>query len=128
MEIEYNERTGGSLHIATDVVEKIARMAALEVDGVANVSLGNAGVKGFMNKLAPQSPVQVEMKDQVAQITVSLVVQNGTRISDVSEKVQQNIKSSVQNMTQITVSKVNIVVTGISFAEVEAEAETMPAE
>ena len=33
---------GGSLQISTDVLAKIARLAALEVDGVAEVTTGNS--------------------------------------------------------------------------------------
>lgn len=114
MEVNNGGTVGGSLHIASDVVEKIASLAAMEIEGVAGVSTGNASVKNIMNKIAPVSPVMVDMRDDVAQITVSIVVAYGSKITELSEKVQQNIKTSVQNMTQITVAKVNVVVTGIA--------------
>ena len=39
----------------------------------------------------------------------------------VAEAIQSSVKESVQNMTGITVSKVNVVVTGIVFDESSAE-------
>lgn len=122
MEVSNNGAVGGSLHIASDVVQKIAELAALEIEGVTAVSTGNNRVKNLVNKIAPLSPVEVELRDDVAQITVSIMVALGAKIPELSEKVQQNVKASVQNMTQITVSKVNIVVTGIQ-QEPETEAE-----
>ena len=126
MEVNNGGTVGGSLHIASDVVEKIASLAAMEIEGVAGVSTGNASVKNIMNKIAPVSPVLVDMRDDVAQITISVVVVYGSKITELSEKIQQNIKTSVQNMTQITVSKVNVVVTGI--APDEEPEDSLPVE
>lgn len=120
MEVNRSNTAAGSLHISGDVIEKIARLAALEIDGVTDVTVGAAGVKNLLNRIAPQSPILVEMKDDVADITVSLAVAFGAKIPEVSELVQQNVKSSVQNMTQITVAKVNIVVVGVAHETEEA--------
>ena len=40
MDLQNMDLQGGSLQISTEVVGKIARCAALEVDGVAEVSCG----------------------------------------------------------------------------------------
>lgn len=117
MEINQSNTAGGSLQIASEVVEKIARLAAMEINGVAEVSLGNSSVKNLLNRINPQNPILVEMKDDVADITLNIVVEYGTKIAELSEAVQKNVKSSVQSMTQITVAKVNIVVTGIAVEE-----------
>ncbi|MFV0412939.1 MAG: Asp23/Gls24 family envelope stress response protein [Oscillospiraceae bacterium] len=117
MEINQSNTAGGSLQIASEVVEKIARLAAMEINGVAEVSLGNSSVKNLLSRINPQNPILVEMKDDVADITLNIVVEYGTKIAELSEAVQKNVKSSVQSMTQITVAKVNIVVTGIAVDE-----------
>ncbi len=108
-----NDHVGGSLQIATDVLAKIARQAALEVEGVRDVRAGNTKVKNLWGKVAPQKAVTVQLTDDVAEITVCLVVDFGSKIPSLCEKVQQNVKSSVQNMTNITVSRVNVTVSGI---------------
>ncbi len=38
----------------------------------------------------------------------------GARIPSVAEKVQENVKSAVQNMTNVTVSRVNLVIAGLA--------------
>ena len=38
MEVKNNNKNIGSLYISTSVIEKVAKLAALEIDGVAEVS------------------------------------------------------------------------------------------
>jgi uncharacterized alkaline shock family protein YloU len=38
----------------------------------------------------------------------------GARIPAVAEKVQENVKNAVQNMTNVTVSRVNLVIAGLA--------------
>ena len=116
MELQNMDLRGGSLQISTEVLGKIARCAALEVAGVAEVSCGsqNRKVKDFLERANVQSPVTVEMRDGTAEITLHLVVAFGARIPSVAEKVQENVKTAVQNMTNVTVSRVDLVIAGLA--------------
>ena len=119
MELQNMDLRGGSLQISTEVLGKIARCAALEVAGVAEVSCGsqNRKVKDFFERANVQSPVTVEMRDGTAEITLHLVVAFGARIPSVAEKVQENVKTAVQNMTNVTVSRVDLVIAGRAPAQ-----------
>ena len=119
MELQNTDLRGGSLQISTEVLGKIARCAALEVAGVAEVSCGsqNRKVKDFLERANVQSPVTVEMRDGTAEITLHLVVAFGARIPSVAEKVQENVKTAVQNMTNVTVSRVDLVIAGLAPAQ-----------
>ena len=116
MELQNMDLRGGSLQVSTEVLGKIARCAALEVDGVAEVSCGsqNKKVKDLLERANVQLPVVVEMKDGTAEITLHLVVAFGARIPAVAEKVQENVKSAVQSMANITVSRVDLVIAGLA--------------
>ena len=116
MELQNMDLRGGSLQISTEVLGKIARCAALEVDGVAEVSCGsqNKKVKDLLERANVQLPVVVEMKDGTAEITLHLVVAFGARIPAVAENVQENVKSAVQSMANITVSRVDLVIAGLA--------------
>lgn len=118
-----NPSVGGSLQISTDVIAKIAKLATLEVDGVNAVTLGSGALKGMLPRTRLQRPIVVELADDVAEITVSLQAKYGCKIPQLSQKVQDNVKSAVQNMTCITVSKVNIIVTGVSVPSMDAQQE-----
>ena len=110
MDLQNMDLKGGSLQISTEVIGKIARCAALEVDGVSEVSCGkqNKKVKELLAAASIQPPVTVEMRDGTAELTLNLVVKFGAKIPAVAEKVQENVKSAVQNMTNVTVSRVNL--------------------
>ena len=45
MDFQNTDLRGGSLQISTEVIGKIARCAALEIDGVAEVSCGRQNKK-----------------------------------------------------------------------------------
>ena len=57
------------------------------------------------------------MRDGTASITLHLMMQLGARIPSVAEKVQENVKSAVQNMTNVTVSRVDLVIAGLTEAQ-----------
>lgn len=115
MDLQSMDLQGGSLQISTEVIAKIARCAALEVEGVAEVSCGtqNKKLKDLL-EASIQPPVAVEMRDGTAELTLHLIMASGARIPAVAEKVQENVKSAVQNMTSVTVSRVNLVIAGLA--------------
>ena len=88
MDLQNMDLQGGSLQISTEVVGKIARCAALEVDGVAEVSCGvqNKKLKSLLESASIQPPVVVEMRDGTASITLHLnadlrhILHNGHQI------------------------------------------------
>ena len=106
---------GGSLQISTDVLAKIARIAALEVGGVAEVAAGGSqNVRSLLGRTGLQKPVVVTLEDGVATVTVHLTVIYGQKIMPLCEKVQENVKQTIQNMTGITVSRVDVLVVGLA--------------
>lgn len=121
MDMQNMDLQGGSLQISTEVIGKIARCAALEIDGVAEVSCGkqNKKLKDILEASNIQSPVVVEMRDGTANITLHLMMRFGARIPTVAEKVQENVKNAVQSMTNVTVSRVNLVIAGLADAAAE---------
>lgn len=125
MDLQNMDLKGGSLQISTEVIGKIARCAALEIEGVAEVSCGrqNKKVKDLLEIASLQSPVTVTMREGTAEITLNLLVNFGVCIPSVAEKVQENVKSAVQSMTNVTVSRVDLVIAGLSAPQEEPAAE-----
>ncbi len=126
MDMQNMDLMGGSLQISTDVIAKIARCAAMEIDGVADVSCGrqqNKKAKELLEMVNLQSPVTVEMREGTADITLNLIVRFGTCVPVIAEKVQKNVKNAVQNMTHVTVSRVNLVIAGLVAADDQPAAE-----
>mgnify|MGYP002547736001 CR=1 FL=1 len=100
----------GSLQISNEVVAKIAKLAALEID----VSSGSMqSVRGLLSKASLQKPVTVDLSDGVAVVQVHVIAKYGSKIMPVCAKVQENVKQTIQNMTGITVSRVDVIVAGL---------------
>lgn len=117
----YNaDKSGGSLQISSDVIEKIAQHAALEVDGVAAVHGNTSAASNFIGKFTASRPISVELIDDVAEIEVAIVVKYNVKVPEVCEMVQKNVKNAIQNMTGIIVGRVDIVVTGVKPEESES--------
>lgn len=106
---------GGSLQISTEALAKIAKCAALEIDGVTAVACaGQKKVRDLLERASIQQPVLVAITDGTAEVTLNLMVAFGARVPALAEKVQKNVKSAIQNMTGVTVSRVNIVIAGVA--------------
>ena len=111
----------GSLKISEDVIATIASVATLEIEGVASLE------QAVSNKLFPRGigkkPVQIDISDDFVQIDLHLNLKFGAKIGEVCKNVQQNVKDNVQTMTGMAVSKVNVMVSGITFLEENTAAE-----
>ncbi len=105
--------TNGSLQISTDVIAKIATMATVEIEGAKDIKADIQGVRGLFKNIVSKKAVEVILLDGVAQITINLVAEYGFKIQPLCTKIQENVKAAVQNMTGITVSRVNVVVVGV---------------
>ena len=104
----------GSLKISNEVVVKIAELAAMEVAGVS-VKGGRLDTQDSTLLVANRfiSPVKATLKGEAAEIDISIIVIAGQKAVKVAESVQQSVKTAVQNMTGIAVSKVNVRVAGV---------------
>lgn len=119
MEEQTMHKPIGTLKISEDVLSTIAAIAAKEVEGVASLTSAPAGFKDAVFKSASGSNrcIKIDLNDDVATIDVNLILKNGAKIQEVAAAVQNGVKTAVQNMTSIAVSKVNVTVLGVEFEE-----------
>ena len=104
----------GEVQIADDVVAIIAGLAATEVEGVASMygNITNELVaKLGMKNLA--KGVKVTVEDKTVTVDLALNIRFGYEIPKVSKKVQEKVKSAIENMTGLTVNLVNIRIANI---------------
>ena len=106
----------GSVKISDDVVAIIAGVAATEIPGVTSMSGGITG--GFSEMLGMKNlskGVKVELKDSDVSIDVFITVEYGKNISEIGKNVQQNVKNSVETMTELNVVEVNVNIQGVNI-------------
>ena len=109
----------GEVQIADEVVATIAGLAATEVEGVASMA-GNV-TKELIGKLGVKNlskGVKVLVTDYNVDVDLALNIDYGYSIMKVSEKVQDRVKSAIENMTGLEVSMVNIRIMNVNMDKV----------
>ena len=102
----------GVVRISENVIRSIAAVAAKEIDGIAGLAERRTGIIAVF---CPSEPVKVQVINDMIEITVRVILEDGVRLMNVAEQVQQNIKDNIQNMTGVIVSKVHVIAVGIAF-------------
>ncbi len=113
MNLRYTNSEPGDARISVGAIEKLANMAALEVDGVSRISTYERRPASLLSRFLPKQSTAVTFNDGVASIDIGIIVKYGHRIPDVCKDVQQSVKNVVQSVTEIAVSKVNVIVCGV---------------
>ena len=107
--VKIKEDNLGEVHVADEVVAIIAGLAATEVEGVASMA-GNI-TNELVRKLGMKNlskGVKVEVAEKTVSVEVALNISYGYSIPEVSEKVQEKVKSAIETMTGLSVAIVNV--------------------
>ena len=108
----------GDIRVSEEVVAIIAGLAATEVEGVSSMA-GNI-TNEIVSKLGMKNlskGIFVEVLDGEIKVDVALNIAYGYAIPEISAKVQEKVKSSVENMTGLTVAVVNIRIASVDMGE-----------
>ncbi len=110
----------GSIRISDSIVAKIAGLAAIDVEGVAGMSAGKGlGLAEAFSRKNVARGVKVEVDEKETSINLYLIMKYGVHIADVSRKVQQKVKASVEHLTGLKVLEVNVFVQGVQLPPAE---------
>lgn len=114
----YEKDKIGEVQIADEVVAIIAGLAATEVEGVdsmagniTNELVGKLGMKNL------SKGVKISMTEEHVSVDLSLNMKYGYSIPAVSAKVQDKVKTAIENMTGLVVLEVNIKIAGVTMEE-----------
>ena len=119
IQIERNN-SFGDVVIADEVLAIIAGIAATEVEGVHSMDGGWSGQ--FISKLGIKDlarGVKVQVREGEVKMDLSLNMEYGYAIPKVSNLVQDKVSASINNMTGLNVSEVNIRISGVVNKENE---------
>ena len=112
----YEKDKIGEVQIADEVVAIIAGLAATEVDGVDSMA-GNI-TNELVSKLGMKNlsrGVKVTVLEGVVTVDLNLNIEYGRNILETSKKVQEKVKSSIENMTGLEVADVNIHIASVDM-------------
>ena len=107
------EESTGEIKIANDVVATIAALAATETKGVAYLS-GSLTHDVIASKNLSKG-VMVTVEGKNVSVQISLIIEYGCSVPVVTAKVQERVKSAIENMTGLEVTEVKITVAGVNM-------------
>ncbi|MBQ8325663.1 MAG: Asp23/Gls24 family envelope stress response protein [Lachnospiraceae bacterium] len=108
----------GTVKIADDVVAMIASLATTEIEGVSAL-VGNV-TNELMSKVGMKKltkGVKVEVLDRRVKVDLAVTMEYGYNIPSTCGKVQDKVKSAIENMTGLEVVDVNIRIAGVNMAK-----------
>lgn len=116
-----DEESKDSVTYKKKVVISIVSLATQEINGIASISRNSvSAIKSTLSKNINRGII-VEFEQNQVVIDVFVNVKFGYSVRDVSFRVQENIKSSVESMTEYKVSTVNVHVVGVTFSENDSD-------
>lgn len=114
--IEADDNTQiGEIKISEDVILTVAGLAVSEVKGITVV---NSLTDGFVEKFVKKNygkGIRVVMNENDVVIDIHIIVDYGLKIPDVAWELQETVKKSIETMTHLTCSKVNIFVESVNI-------------
>lgn len=124
MEREFNRNTyilqederKGTVYIADEVIAIIAGLAATEIKGVAAMA-GNV-TNEIMSKVGRKNlakGVKISVNGKRVKISLAIMMEYGYNIPGTCSKVQERVKSAVENMTGLTVTDIDIRIASVDM-------------
>lgn len=104
----------GTIEIDKQVIAQVAYRAAMESYGLVGLAYKQKGIVELLKGDNVTKGVNVEeLEDNTIAIELYVIIQYGTNISTVANNIIDRVKYTVENMTAIKVSKIDINVQGI---------------
>ncbi|KGM94983.1 alkaline-shock protein [Clostridium novyi A str. 4552] len=115
----------GIVKISDEVVEVIAGLAASEVDGIEGMSTTLVGgiTQILSGKKNLSKGIKVNVEENSATIDLYVVVKYGVKIVDVAKKVQESVRKSVELMTGLNLTAINVYVQNVVLPKEEVRAK-----
>jgi uncharacterized alkaline shock family protein YloU len=108
----------GEVHIADEVIAIIAGIAATEVEGVAGMVGKFAGdLVELLGKKNLAKGVMVEVGEGTVSLELSIIVEFGSSIVEITNTIQEKVKNAVETMTGLKVEEINIRVAGVDVEQ-----------
>jgi len=109
MHKEESQTDLGKIRIHKNVIASIASIAAVEIEGVKRIGGDfRSGILELIGKKVPMAiKVDIDKNDEI-RLEVPLVIKYGFNIPDIANKAQENIRNSLEKMTNLSIKYINI--------------------
>ena len=110
-----NHDKGGKVSYQRSVVIQIIELAAKEIAGVASFgSSAGLALKSVFSKKFKKG-IFLNFTEEGIETSVYLNALFGHSVNEVAYRVQENIKKSVESMTEYKIKRINVIIVGVKF-------------
>ena len=110
-----NIQTKGKVSYNKNIILSVINLATKEIAGVSSLAANiGSGLKRLFNNNCYEG-VKITNTNNKVNIDVYINVYYGYNVSEISYRVQENIKNSLSGMVDIVIDKINVHVLGVDF-------------
>jgi uncharacterized alkaline shock family protein YloU len=108
----------GAISVHNSVIAAIARLAALKVPGVVEMSGSFAeGLASMVGKASFDHGIKVGVDDQKVNLDLHIVIAFGVRIPQVAWRIQNDVRKAIEDMTGKKIGQINVIVQGVRLPD-----------
>lgn len=112
----------GLVKINNNAITTIASTAALEVKGVCRVGRGiGKTIYEVLMRRGAKKGVKIYASENEVRLIIYITVEYGVDIPRIADDVQENVKTTVERMTGLIVSAVDVIVEGVRSPQSDAD-------
>jgi uncharacterized alkaline shock family protein YloU len=114
METYSVEKEVGKTTISTQVLQKIARLTALSVQGVSRLANATGSLGQILSKDEDKG-AKIHIQDESVFVDVYVILMSNYNVRDVSREIQSRVSRAISEMVGMEVGGVNIHVMDFDF-------------
>ncbi len=105
----------GTITIAEELLATLAGYAAIECYGLVGMSSRKLkdGISELLGRDSLRKGVTIKLEEDQLIVDLYIVVSYGTRIPQVAQNVMEKVKYTLENITGLKVSQVNVNIQGV---------------
>ncbi len=109
----------GRIEVSPRAIASIAADAVLRSYGVVGMASARLkdGLAEMLRREQMERGVMVRLKDDQVTVDLYVIVEYGTRVSEVGRNIAQNVKFAVEKAVGVPVDRVNVNVQGLRISD-----------
>lgn len=111
----------GSLSISQKAVKAIICETVKNIDGVTGLDVLPVRWKDYLLRAKQPETVRVESNTGTVCVRIGIRIHLGSPVQALCEAIQEQVKSAIQEMTGLTVSRVDLYVAGLDSNSANSE-------
>jgi uncharacterized alkaline shock family protein YloU len=106
-----------TITIAPPVLLTIARLATLDVEGVARMGSTPGGFNRWLRRTPFASGVHIQAQDNSLQIDLYIVLHPNANMREVGRQVQHNVARSINDLVGMEAEAVNVHIEDVEYLD-----------